>query len=45
MEETVFTEKKIIEVVKKKYNIDIHQVEKLNRGSANLYSLNDNKYN
>src|SRR5574344_927375 len=44
MEETVFTEKKIIEVVKKKYNIDIHQVEKLNRGSANLYSLNDNKY-
>ena len=44
IEETVFTNEKIIEVVKKNYNIDIHQVEKLNRGSANLYSLNENKY-
>ena len=37
IEETVFTNEKIIEVVKKIYNIDVHQVEKLNRGSANLY--------
>ena len=44
IEETVFTNEKIIEVVKKNYNIDVYQVEKLNRGSANLYSLNENKY-
>ena len=44
IEETVFTNERIIEVVKKIYNIDVHQVEKLNRGSANLYSLNENKY-
>ena len=30
--------------VKRVYNIDVYQVEKLNRGSANLYSLNENKY-
>ena len=44
IEETVFTNEKIIEVVKNIYNIDVYQVEKLNRGSANLYSLNENKY-
>lgn len=44
IEETVFTNEKIIEVVKKNYNIDVYQVEKLNRGSANLYSLNENIY-
>ncbi len=44
IEETVFTSEKIIEVVKNIYNIDVYQVEKSNRGSANLYSLNENKY-
>lgn len=44
IEETVFTNEKIIEIVKNIYNIDVYQVEKLNRGSANLYSLNENKY-
>ena len=44
IEETIFTKEKIIEIVKKVYNIDVYQVEKLNRGSANLYSLNENKY-
>lgn len=44
IEETVFTKEKIIEIVKMVYNIDIYQVEKLNRGSANLYSLNEDKY-
>lgn len=44
IEKTVFTNEEIIEVVKKVYNIDVHQVEKLNRGSANIYSLNENKY-
>ncbi len=44
IEETVFTKEKIIETIKIIYNIDVYQIEKLNRGSANLYSLNDNKY-
>ncbi len=44
IEETIFTKEKIIEIIKEIYNIDIYQIEKLNRGSANLYSLNDNKY-
>ena len=44
IEETVFTEKDLIQEVKKNYNINVYQVEKLNRGSANLYSINDNKY-
>ncbi len=44
IEETVFTKEKVIEIVKKIYNIDVYQVEKLNRSSANIYSLNENKY-
>ena len=44
IEETVFTNEKIIEVVKKNYNIDVYQVEELNRGIANLYSLSEKKY-
>ena len=44
LEKTVFTNKTIISAVKKKYNIDIYKIEKLNRGTANIYSLNDNKY-
>lgn len=37
IEETVFTKEKVIEIVKKIYNIDVYQVEKLNRSSANIY--------
>lgn len=44
IEETILTKKKIIEIVKKNYNIDVYSVDKLNRGSANIYSLNENKY-
>lgn len=44
IEESVFTKEKILDIVKKHYDIDIYQVEKLNRGSANLYTLNDNRY-
>ena len=44
IEKTVFTEKEIIEEVKKNYNIDIYKIDKLNRGSANIYSLNNDKY-
>ena len=43
IEETVFTKEEIIEIVKNNYNIEVDQIEKLDRGSANLYSLN-NKY-
>ena len=34
----------LINFVKKSYNLDIHSVEKLNRGSANIYLLNKNEY-
>ena len=44
IEETIFTNEKIIEIIKRVYNIDVYQVEKLNRGNANLYSLNEDKY-
>lgn len=44
IEETVFTNEEIINIVKKIYNIDIYRIEKLNRGSANLYLLNEDKY-
>lgn len=44
IEETVFTKEEIMNIVKTNYNIEVNQVEKLNRGSANLYSLNSNKY-
>ena len=44
IEETVFTKEEIMNIVKTNYNIEVDQVEKLNRGSANLYSLNSNKY-
>ena len=37
IEETVFTKEKVIGIVKKIYNIDVYQVEKLNRSSANIY--------
>lgn len=42
--ENTLTKEKIIELIKKIYDIDIYQVLKINRGSANIYSLNNNKY-
>ena len=44
IEETVFTKETLIDEVKRIYNIEVYQVEKLDRGSANLFSLNENKY-
>ena len=44
LEKTIFTEENIIEVIKKIYDIDIFKVKKINRGSANIYSLNNDKY-
>ena len=41
IEETVFTEITLIDVVKEKYGIDVTKIQKLDRGSANLYSLNE----
>ena len=45
IEETVFkNEKEIIKFVKETYGLDINNVERINRGSANIYSLNNNTY-
>ncbi|HOZ53858.1 MAG TPA: phosphotransferase [Bacilli bacterium] len=44
IEETVFNKKTIISVIKKQYGIKINNIKKLERGSANLYSLNNDKY-
>ena len=45
IEKTVFkNEKEIIMYVKKVYGLDICSVRKIDRGSANIYSLNDDKY-
>ena len=45
IEETIFINyDEIIKFVKDNYGIDIFKVDKINRGSANIYSLNDNLY-
>lgn len=44
IEDSVFTNNKIKEIIKRKYNIDVYSIKKLNRGSANIYSLNNDKY-
>ena len=45
LEETVFVNnEEIIEFVKEYYGLDITNVDRINRGSANIYSLNNNSY-
>ncbi len=44
IEKSVFNNKTIKEVVKQKYNLIIKNVRKLDRGSANIYSLNNDEY-
>lgn len=44
IEKTVFTKEEVKDVMKTNYNIVVNHVEKLNPGSANVYSLNGNKY-
>lgn len=45
IEETVFVDlEELKKVVKNNYDIDITKVKKVERGSANIYSLNNNKY-
>ena len=45
IEETVFIDfQEIKEVVKSKYGLEITNVAKIERGSANIYSLNNDKY-
>jgi hypothetical protein len=45
LEQTVFeNNKEIINYVKNNYDLDVIDVTKIDRGSANIYSLNNNKY-
>jgi len=44
IEETVFNDEKIKIIIKQNYGINIFNIKKLNRGSANLYSLNNDEY-
>ena len=44
IEKTVFTNSVLTKVIKDIYDIDIYEITKLNRGSANVFSLNNNKY-
>lgn len=43
IEKSVFTNKTISSIINRKYNIKINTIEKLNRGSANIYLI-DKKY-
>ncbi len=43
LEKTVFNNaSEIKEIIKKVYNIELEYIEKLNRGSANIYKLKSN---
>ena len=44
IEKTVFTNKLIVDIIKEKYNVEVSDIKKINRGSANLYSLNKDTY-
>lgn len=45
IEKTVFeNNEEIIKYVKNNYGLEITKVKKINRGSANIYSLNNDKY-
>lgn len=44
IEETILNEKIIQKIGKEIFSIEIFQISKLNRGSANLYSLNNKSY-
>lgn len=44
IEETVFSNKTLIKIVKEKYNIVVNDIKKLDRGSANIFSLNNSTY-
>ncbi len=43
IEKTVFTNNDIVNIIRKNYNIEIKEIFKINRGSANIFLLN-NKY-
>ncbi len=44
IEETVFSNEALKNIIKKYYDIDVFDIQKLNRGSANLFSLNNKQY-
>lgn len=45
IEKTIFiNNEEIINFVERQYGLKIKEVTKIDRGSANIYSLNNNKY-
>lgn len=44
IDESVFSENSIKKFMLEKYNLKINKINKMNRGSANIYSLNSDKY-
>ena len=44
LEASVFNEDRMKKFLLQNYNLNVFQIEKLNRGSANLFSLNDKQY-
>lgn len=44
LEKTILTNEIIVDIAKSIYDIDINKIERLNRGSANIYVLNNNQY-
>lgn len=44
LDKTMLTNKIIVDIAKSIYGIDINKIERLNRGSANIYVLNNNQY-
>lgn len=44
LEASVFNEDSMKSFLQQNYHLEVFRVEVLNRGSANLFSLNDNQY-
>lgn len=44
LEDTILNEEKIKEILKEKYFILVRKVKKINRGSANIYVINEDEY-
>ena len=44
LEKSVFTEEELKSFIKKEYDIDVNNIRKINVGSANIYSINNDKY-
>ena len=44
LEKSVFTEEELKKFIKEEYDIDVNNIRKINVGSANIYSINNDKY-